>query len=234
LLAFCLARHRIESGRPSKPLGKNWAKAFQDRHPEVRARTVKALDWNRHEKNIYNKVAQWFDVVERVLRDPAVLTENVYNMDETGVMLAMLGSIKVLLGKNDMRTYRGARVKREVVTAVECISADGRYLNPMVIWPAATHRSNWTTFPTPGWQYALSESGYTDSYLSLQWLKRIFDPETKERAQGALKPRVLICDGFGTHETLEVPEFCLSNNIILCRLTPPTNCSRATSPLSPL
>jgi hypothetical protein len=220
-LAFCLVRHRPESSRPSKPPGKNWAKAFQDRHPEVRARTVKALDWNRHEKNIYNKVTQWFDVVERVLRDPAVLAENVYNMDETGVMLSMLGSVKVLLGKNDMRTYRGARVKREVVTAVECVSADGRYLSPMVIWPAATHRSNWTTFPTPGWQYALSESGYTDSYLSLQWLKRIFDPETKERAQhtsGALKPRVLICDGFGTHETLEVLEFCLSNNIILCRL----------------
>jgi hypothetical protein len=29
---------------------------------------------------------------------------------------------------------------------------------------------------------------------------------------------VLICDGFGTYETLEVLEFCLENNIILCRL----------------
>jgi hypothetical protein len=29
---------------------------------------------------------------------------------------------------------------------------------------------------------------------------------------------VLICDGFGTHETLEILEFCFGNNIILCRL----------------
>ena len=29
---------------------------------------------------------------------------------------------------------------------------------------------------------------------------------------------MLICDGFGTHETLEILEFCLVNNIILCRL----------------
>jgi hypothetical protein len=29
---------------------------------------------------------------------------------------------------------------------------------------------------------------------------------------------VLICDGFGTHETLEALEFCFENNIILCRL----------------
>jgi hypothetical protein len=50
----------------------------------------------------------------------------------------------------------------------------------------------------------------------LEWLKRVFDPQTKGLAKG--KPRVLICDGFGTHETLEVLEFCLENNIILCRL----------------
>jgi hypothetical protein len=41
----------------------------------------------------------------------------------------------------------------------------------------------------------------------------VFDPQTKALADG--KPRVLICDGFGTHKTLE---FCLANNIILCRL----------------
>ena len=29
---------------------------------------------------------------------------------------------------------------------------------------------------------------------------------------------MLICDGFGTHETLEILEFCFENNIILCRL----------------
>jgi hypothetical protein len=155
-------------------------------------------------------------VIGRVLKDPAISKENVYNMDETGVMLSMLGTVKVLVGKNDMRDYRGARVKRTMVTAIECISGDGRYLDPMIIWPAATHRSNWTTFPTPGWQYACSDTGYTDSYISLQWLQRIFDPETRERARG--KPRVLICDGFGTHETLEVLEFCFANNIILCRL----------------
>jgi hypothetical protein len=85
-----------------------------------------------------------------VLQDPAVLAENVYNMDETGVILSMLSSVKVLVSKNDMRNYRGARVKQKLVTAIECISGDSRYLNPLIIWPATTHRSNWTTFPTPG------------------------------------------------------------------------------------
>jgi hypothetical protein len=137
-------------------------------------------------------------------------------MDETGVMLCMLGSVKVLVGKNDARNYRGAGVKRTMVTANECISADGRSLHPMIIWPATTHRSNWTTYPTPGWHYACSESGYTDSKISLDWVKLVFDPQTKQRANQ--KPWVLICDGFGTHESLEVLEYCFENNIILCRI----------------
>jgi hypothetical protein len=131
-------------------------------------------------------------------------------------MLSMPASVKVLVGKNDLRGYRGGRIKRTVVTAIECISASGRYLKPMIVWPASTHRSNWTTFPTPCWHYAYSESGYTDTHISLEWLKRIFDLQTRERANG--KPRVLVCDGFATHESLEVLEFVMQNNIILCRL----------------
>ncbi|KAF2789313.1 hypothetical protein K505DRAFT_284585, partial [Melanomma pulvis-pyrius CBS 109.77] len=55
-LAFCLARHRIESKRPSKPPSKNWSASFHKRYPEAEARRVQALDWNRHEKHIYPKV----------------------------------------------------------------------------------------------------------------------------------------------------------------------------------
>jgi len=60
-----------------------------------------------------------------VLEGPDILSENVYNMDETGVMLSKLGSVKVLVATNDVRDYRGTRVKRKMVNAVECISANG-------------------------------------------------------------------------------------------------------------
>lgn len=128
----------------------------------------------------------------------------------------MLGSVKVLVSKDDLRVYRDAGVKPTTVTAIECISADGRSLLPLIIWQASTHRSNWTTYPIPGWHFAHSENGYNDSTISLEWLTRVFDPQTKGLANQ--KPRVLICDGFGTHETLEVLEFGFENNILLCRL----------------
>jgi hypothetical protein len=56
-------------------------------------------------------------------------------MDETGVMLCMLGSVKVLISKDDPRDYRGAGVKRTVVTAIEYISAKGRSLLLIITIP---------------------------------------------------------------------------------------------------
>ena len=128
----------------------------------------------------------------------------------------MLGTIKVLVGKNDRRDYRGAGVKRTIVTTIKCVSASGESLNLIIIQPASTHRSNWTTYPTPRQFYSLSDTGYNNSFISLEQIKQVFNPQTKARANQ--KPRLLICNGFSTHETLEVLKFYFENNIILCRL----------------
>jgi hypothetical protein len=64
--------------------GKNWAQSFYKRHPELKPRRLRPLDWARHD--IYEKVAQWFTIIGRELHDPTILAENVYNMDETGII----------------------------------------------------------------------------------------------------------------------------------------------------
>ena len=196
--------------------GINWARAFLRRHPKLKGRRLKAIDWKRHDHNIYDKVKEWFDIIGKELQAPAILQENIYNMDETGVLISAPKSLRVLVGRDDLCNYRGAGVQRTLVTAVECISADGRSLEPLIIWPAATHGSTWTTHPTPGWHFACSESGYTNSAINLYWIRHVFDPATRSRANG--KPRILISDGFAPHESLEVMTFCFANNIILCRL----------------
>jgi hypothetical protein len=77
--------------------------------------------------------------MKEVLQDPAICVKNMYNIDETKVMLSMLSSVKVLISKYDKRDYKGARVKRTSVTAIECISDNNRYLNPIIIWLASTY-----------------------------------------------------------------------------------------------
>jgi hypothetical protein len=65
-------------------------------------------------------------VIGKELQTPATRRENVYNMDETIIMLSMLNSVKVLIGNDDTHAYIGAGVKRTIITTLECISADGR------------------------------------------------------------------------------------------------------------
>ena len=48
-------------------------------------------------------------------------------------MLSILSSVKVILNKDDLRDYRGAVVKRIIVTAIEYISTNSRFLLPMII-----------------------------------------------------------------------------------------------------
>jgi hypothetical protein len=111
-LAFITARQRtsvfqaLAADEAINLSGKNWPQAFYKRHPEPRPKSVKALDWNRHNNNVYDKISHWFKVIGKKLHDPAILQENVYNIDETGVMLSMLGSLRVLVVKDDPRAYR--------------------------------------------------------------------------------------------------------------------------------
>ena len=114
-----------------RPPGKNWSLDFRKRHQELRARKVRPLDWARHD--IYDKVVEWFTMIGKELSNPVMVPENVYNMDETGVLLSVLGSLKVLVSRQNLQNYRGAGVKRTLVTAIECISADGRCLTPLII-----------------------------------------------------------------------------------------------------
>ncbi len=61
---------------------------------------------------------------------PVVRLENVYNMDETGILPNAPTSLKVLTDRDDTRTYRGASIQRVLVTAIECVLADGRSPRP--------------------------------------------------------------------------------------------------------
>src|SRR2546421_3686291 len=219
-------RYLAQRGRPSarsrsfmtdhgvRPPNKNWPQDLYERHPELKPRILKPLEWEQH--NIYEKVAQWFTAIGRERHNPAILAENFYNMDETGILLSVLTPRKVLLHRNDLRRCRGAGSKRTLVRAMECISADGRCLGPLIIWPTSTLRSDWTNHPTPGWHFACSPSGYSNRDIVLEWFRRLFDPQTKSRADG--RPRILINDGFARKRFLKVLQFCHENNIILCRL----------------
>ena len=122
-----------------------------------------------------------------------------------GLLLGRSATIKVLVRKSDRRGSRGTSLKRTLITALECISADGRALAPSLFGQRLHIAvSGPLTLPQAG------------TSLARKWIHRQAYPQTRARAQG--KPRILINDGFAAHESLDVLEFCFKNNIVLCRL----------------
>lgn len=122
-LTLSIARRRstiIGSTDAIKPLSKDWPQAIAKRHPQLKQRRNRPMNWDRHDNNTYDKVTELFEVIKDELCKPEFLPENCYNMDETGIMLSMLGVIKVFVGKDDRRDCRGAGERRTMVTAIEC------------------------------------------------------------------------------------------------------------------
>jgi hypothetical protein len=55
-------------------------------------------------------MVEYFEGVVNLLKDPAILPQNCYDMDETGILLSMLGSVKLLVDKDEKRDYTGVGV----------------------------------------------------------------------------------------------------------------------------
>src|SRR5271170_4113834 len=78
-----------------------------------------------------------------------------------------------------------------------------------------------------GWRFSCSNRGRTTNAHGLQWLRRCFEPSTREKAEG--KSRILIIDGHESHKTGAFIAHCMENDIHLLRLPP--NSSHLLQPL---
>jgi hypothetical protein len=83
--------------------------------------TLKVLEWDRHEHSIYKKVVELYIVIGKKLKNPILKLCNIYNMDKTGVLLAILNSPKVLVSSDDLRKCHSMGKDYMKITVIECI-----------------------------------------------------------------------------------------------------------------
>src|SRR5436190_5446466 len=68
------------------------------------------------------------------------------------------------------------------------------------------------------WYFAASAKGWTNNDRGFEWLTKVFNPHTREKAQG--RTRLLICDGHDSHISAKFVAHCIENNICLFLLLP--------------
>ena len=112
---------------------------------------------------------------------------------------------------------------REFISLLACICADGTALPPALIYQGASGdlQDSWlqdfNAFSEAAY-FTASIKGWTNEKLGLDWLQRVFDRHTKEKAGNA--KRMLIVDGHSSHINMGFINHCYENKIILVVLPP--------------
>jgi len=150
-------------------------------------------------------------------------------MDETGIIEGH-GLNEYVVGSAETRTVQGKQPgSRGWTTILKCISAIGALTDPAVVYKGKSVQQQW--FPSQldlfdNWHFTATENGWTTDATALEWLEKVFIPQTQPRDHSA---RLLILDGHGSHETTEFLWKCLEYNIYLLFL--PAHTSHVLQPL---
>jgi 4-hydroxybenzoate polyprenyltransferase len=142
-------------------------------------------------------------------------------MDESGIMEG-LGANGLVVGSSEKHSIQKKQPgSRAWTTFIECISASGKALQPLVIFKGKTVQQQWfsnalNTYKE--WKFTATENAWTSDETALEWLETVFLPQTT-----TLEPRLLILDGHGSHETTDFMYSCFQNNVYLLFLPPHTS-----------
>ena len=143
-------------------------------------------------------------------------------MDENGYMMGIVGSSKVVFSKYQKQAFINQPGNREWASLIEAISGTGERLPLFVILKGKRWKDDWfTTELKPGDRISLSENGWTDNKLCMEWMKECFEPYTRSQLRGEY--RLLIVDGHASHVSTEFITFTQKHKIIcLCLPSPST------------
>lgn len=201
-------------------IGINWPTNFVKRRPEIKAKFNRKYDYARALSEDSDKIQAWFRLVQNTREKYGILDEDIYNFDETGYMLGIATTTKVITAVDRAKPKQIQPGNREWVTAVECINSSGWCLPPMVIFKGKVHLSAWfenAEIP-PEWRLAISSNGWTTNELGLVWLKEVFQAHTITKVVG--KYRLLVLDGHNSHSTPKFDKFCKDHDIITLCMPP--------------
>jgi hypothetical protein len=200
------------------PLGRNWSRRWLRSHPKYKRVKAKPIEVMRKLAQQPEALRLWFDKLKEWKNEHSIHDCDFYNMDETGCRIGVATN-QYLYSKNGRTIFIPNANNRELVTLVECVSADGEAIPPMVIDKAATVMEHWVMDVPDGYLTAVSESGYSNDDLALSWLKH-FNKMTIKRTRGAW--RLLLVDGHASHATREFITYAQDSHIQVYSLPPHT------------
>jgi hypothetical protein len=196
--------------------------------PDITGIWTHQIDTARFKATNYEGVKRWYDTVTEVWIENQYAPDHVYNMDESGFAVGASQSSRALVNIREASSWKQIGSRQEWITAIECVSAAGAAVPPLLIFKAKHTNTGWIPAQTPrDWRFSTSSSGWTSDSHGYEWLTTVFEPATKPT--DPTSRRLLIMDGHSSHITANVIAFCMQNAIDLLILPP--HCSHILQPL---
>lgn len=126
------------------PVEIKWPYNFHQHHPELAFRWAKRGEAKRASGANKTNVDSFFDVLQQALEDPDLHPADIWNVDEKGI--TMDGGVlqqHVLVDSDQAEPKLYGDENRKMVTIIECISATGGLIPPLIIHEGAEKDGEW-------------------------------------------------------------------------------------------
>src|SRR2546423_611610 len=88
-------RTKASSSEPAT-IGINWARKFVNRHETIKSKYGRKYDYERMQCEDPEVLNTWFRRVQTTIEKYGILTEDIYNFDETGFQMGVATTAKVI------------------------------------------------------------------------------------------------------------------------------------------
>ncbi|KAJ3454128.1 hypothetical protein MRS44_018022 [Fusarium solani] len=182
-------------------LGRNWVIKFISRRADLKTKMGRRQEAKRFDSFTPKAVDWYFDIREG--QYGWIKPENTVNVDEGGIMTGF-GLDGLVVGSADpkRKAFLKGPQTRNWTSFIEAITADGRALIPGIIFKGKELQKQWflEEFKTiADWYYITSPNGWTDDHIGVEWLERVYLPQTTPADDS--DARLIILDGHGSHAT---------------------------------
>jgi hypothetical protein len=214
--------------QPYLPLGQDWVPRFIKRHPHLTVVIGRRIESVRMDGATKPVLDAWFDAYREIVKTQGILEANTYNMDESGHSIGTMESTRMIIDSTLRTRHQAHPGRQEWVSIIECICADRTILEPLAIFKGQNILQSWIPDGVINkWFFSANTKGWTSNLHGLEWLKRVFEPATRAKANG--QQRLLICDGHDSHISGNFISHCIQNRITLLIL--PAHTSHLLQPL---
>lgn len=207
--------HRFD--KSCKMAGRDWLDGFLKRHPHLVVRQsaatslARAMGFNRPQVDRFYKNLKELYVMYKFKPN------RIYNVDETGISTVPKKTPKVITTKGKKVVSKIVSAERGItVTALCCMSANGHYIPPALIYPRKRPRDDLLDGGPSQSICMVSDSGFVNSELFVNWLHHFKDfthPSSED-------PVLLLLDNHSSHISLEAVKYARQNNIVMLTLPP--------------